>query len=129
MKVTLDTNAGTKLTWGPVVKETALFGESAFGECVLGEGADLEGILRILTSGSFPKPGDRDDLSDGERRQLRDALIFEAHIRDGRDVFVTLDGAFFGKEDGNKLILEKSHSTRIMRPGEFIQMCEDLRSR
>jgi hypothetical protein len=51
----------------------------------------LEAILAIVSAGSFPKPGQRVSLTHGERRQLRDAMILEAHAREGRDVFVTND--------------------------------------
>jgi hypothetical protein len=83
-----------------VVHETLVLGESTVGSAVLG-GDDspsrLEAILEIIGNGSFPKPGRRESLTEGERRQLRDAMILEAHSRDGRDILVSNDVTAFGR--------------------------------
>ena len=46
-----------------VVRETAVFGESRWGEALFGGDADgdrYEQLLALLSSGGFPKPGQRD---------------------------------------------------------------------
>jgi hypothetical protein len=80
-----------------------VWGEPPWGE-FLWAGAneekmsDLEAILKIISNGSFPKSGKRELLTDGQRNQLRDAIIFEAHVREKREIFVTTDRkAFLGK--------------------------------
>src|SRR6266487_4489498 len=60
------------------IPETAVFDESRWGEAVWGSSADgecLERALALLSNGSFPTPAQRDHLSLGQRRQLRDAMI------------------------------------------------------
>jgi hypothetical protein len=76
------------------VIEPFVMGESAMGIAALGSRpvADaFERLLQVISNGSFPARGRRLKLSAGERRQLRDAMILSAHIRDGRDIFVTND--------------------------------------
>jgi hypothetical protein len=66
------------------------------------------------------KQGQRDDLSTGERRQLRDAMILQAHARDGRDILVCDDVKAFGREgDDRGRKLEALCGTRIMTVDEF----------
>jgi hypothetical protein len=97
-----------EFVWGPSppVYETLTLGESRLGMAVLG-GDDapsrFEAILAIIGDGSFPKRGERDKLTDGQRRQLRDAMILEAHARDGRDVLVSNDVTAFGGEKRSRL--------------------------
>jgi hypothetical protein len=55
--------------------------------------ARFEEILSRITNGSFPK--DRSSLTKTERGQLRDALIFEAHVREKRDIFISKDRKAF----------------------------------
>jgi hypothetical protein len=102
------------------VGETLVLDESPLGVGVLG-GDDsqsrMDEILRILSHGSFPPVGKRENLSAGARRQLRDAMILEAHCREGRDVFVTNDGDFI--EHGRRDALEALCETRIMTVAEF----------
>ena len=101
--------------------ETAVCGESRWGGAVWGssESSDrLESILRIISNGSFPPKGDRANLSPGQRRQLRDAMILEAHVRSGCDLFITNDETGF-VNDGRREILETQYGTRIMTAKEF----------
>lgn len=74
-----------------------------------------------MSNGSFPRSGA--DLSDGHQRQFRDALIFESHVRDDRDVFVTNDERAFIR-DGRRQRLETRFNTRIMTSAEFLHACE-----
>ena len=107
--------------WGAQrVAEPFVLGESPLGVGALvdGAGADLfEGILAVISNGSFPAPGHRDSLTDGQRRQLRDAMIFLAHVRDGRDLFVTDDRRGFVK-NGRREALERLGATKIVTSDE-----------
>ena len=61
--------------YAAAVYETWVLGESALGCCVLGgdeSPSAFESILKIISNGSFPPSGGREDLMAGERRQLRD---------------------------------------------------------
>lgn len=81
--------------------ETWVMDESPLGAAVLGGDGDVlcfEGALRVITNGSFPKPDGPGNLSDVQRRQMRDAMIFCTHLREGRDIFVTDDVKSFGTE-------------------------------
>ena len=104
------------------IGETGVYGESTFGSAVYGGKDDaqcLEAVLAIISHKGFPKPSQRDALTPGQRRQLRDAMIFCAHVRENREVFVTNDkNAFI--DDGRREMLEKLFNTRIMKPAEFI---------
>jgi hypothetical protein len=118
---------GTK--WEPEISmlhplaETWVLGESPLGTAVLGGEGDVvcyEGALRIISNGSFPRPGARDALSDGQRRQLRDAMIFCAHVRDKRDIFVSDDTTAFGEEGTHqRQQIEALGKTRVMTLPEF----------
>jgi hypothetical protein len=91
------------------------------------ESADLfEAALRIISNGSFPRPGHRETLPDGERRQLRDAMIFVAHARERRDVLVTTDtkGVVNG---GRRAKLEALGQTLIRTPDELESVFGDSR--
>ena len=104
------------------VPETGVWGESAWGGAVWGgpsESECLEKALVIIGDGSFPQSNRRGTLTDGQRRQLRDAMIFCAHIRAKRQIFVTDDTRGFVRS-GRRQQLEQSFSTRIMTRGEFI---------
>ena len=101
--------------------ESAVLGESRWDSAVWGssESSDrLEAILRIISNGSFPPKGDRANLSLGQRRQLRDAMILETHVRSGRDLFMTNDETGF-VNDGRRELLETQYDTRIMTAKEF----------
>jgi len=106
-----------------IVPETAVWGEFSWGNAVWGSeesSADLDEIIRIVSNGSFP--ADRRHLSEGQRRQLRDAMILQAHIRDGRDIFVNNDGRAFGFP-GPGALLHKRFGSRIMNGPEFVEFC------
>lgn len=109
--------------WGPVIFETAVLNESRLGECVLGSDKEVdvfEKLLKIISSSSFPKSGQRSNLNLGERHQLRDAMILTAHIRDGRDIFVTEDiRGFIGRKGEIRNEIEKLFKTKIMTKQEF----------
>ena len=102
------------------VFETGICGESEWGTSIFGNADSLEGILQIISNGSFPKSGQRGQLSDGQQRQLRDAMILEAHVRNGRDVFVTDDKKAF-TNNGRRDALRSFLKTRILTKEEFLQ--------
>lgn len=116
-------------SWGGAVyqapvPESFVLDESRLDGAVLaGDTSWLEQILEVVSSRSFPKRGERGDLSSGERHHLRDAMILEAHAREGRDVFVTKDERGFIR-DGRRERLEGLLQTRIYTPGEF---CDSIR--
>jgi hypothetical protein len=105
------------------VLETGIWGESNWNNCVWGSEetrVDLDKILSIISHGSFPT--NRESLSTGEHHQLRDAMIFQAHIRESRDIFVTKDSRGF-ISNGRREELEEKFHTRIMTPEEFVDFC------
>jgi hypothetical protein len=131
---------GTDTAQFTVVIETGVFDESRFDEAVYGgpfpelfaldetplgsgvleygESADLlEGVLRIVSSGSFPAPTLRSGMSDGHWRHLRDAMAFEAHCRHRRHVFLTDDKVFSGV---NRPKLQDIGQTRILSLKELL---------
>jgi hypothetical protein len=106
-----------------LVLETAVFDESQFGGSVFGSEKDaavLEAVLAILSNGSFPRPGMREALTDGQKRQLRDAMIFSAHARQSHDLFITDDERAFIRE-GRREKLQKLAGGRIMTSSEFLR--------
>jgi hypothetical protein len=112
------------------VYETLVLGESRVGLCVLGGEETptvFEDILRTISSGSFPPPGSRDSLSAGQRRQLRDAMILESHVRDGRDILVSNDvRGFIGTQGEKREVITHRLGTRIMTVDEFIDFARSL---
>jgi hypothetical protein len=120
----------------PTVAETAVWDESHWGhalwgaaptpelfsldETPLGSGvlsaqeqpSLLEEILRVVSNGSFPRPGQRESLSAPQKRQLRDAMTLEAHTRHARDVFITNDRRGFINH-GRRETLERLCETKI----------------
>lgn len=101
--------------------ETLVLDESALDSAVLGseeQGDLMEKILDVVGDGSFPKQGHRDDPSDRQKHQLRDAMILETHVREGRDVFVSGDEKGFVRH-GRRERLQALCSTRILVPDEF----------
>jgi hypothetical protein len=118
-----------------IVRETAVWNESRWGEAVWGEPISeamgeesrsrFKAMLLIISNGSFSKPGQRDDLSKGERRQLRDAMIREAHAREGRDVLVSDDARAYIR-DGRRERLEQLCETRVMTLEEFCEYAQAL---
>ena len=104
------------------VPETLVLGESVLGGAVLGgpgDGDCLERVLRIVGDGSFPSLGQRELLTEGQRHQLRDAMILCAHVRAKRHIFVTNDERGFVR-GGRREQLEHAFATRIMTRGEFL---------
>ncbi len=111
----------------PLVKinETGVWDESKWGQCVWGSEktqADKSDILAIISNESFPSNGR--ELSKGEHHQLRDAMIFEAHVREGRDIFVTNDMRAFIKA-GRRERLQERFDTRIMIREKFLALCDE----
>jgi hypothetical protein len=107
--------------WGGPIPEVAVLGEWRLGEAVLASSRDgevLESALRIIGNGSFPRPRSRGSLTPGQRRQLRDAMIFEAHVRHQRHVLVTSDARGFIR-GGRRRQLELLGSTRVLAPDEL----------
>jgi len=104
------------------IPETMVLGESRFDEAVWGDSESascLEFCLKIISGGSFPLLGKRDKLLIGELHQLRDAMIFCAHVREHRAIFVTNDISGFIKDD-RRIKLEKEFHTRVMTRDEFL---------
>lgn len=109
------------------VMETGVYGESKYGKVKYGSKQThftREEILAIISGGSFPR--DRQYLSRGHRRQLRDSMIFHAHVREHRDIFVTNDCRGFIR-DGRRQKLQEKFNTQIMTRDEFEAFCEELR--
>ncbi len=75
--------------------------------------------VKIIIDGSFPPPDKRDKLLIGELHQLRDAMIFCDHLRNGGEIFVTNDTKGFIKGD-RRIKLENVFFTRIMTRDEFL---------
>jgi len=104
------------------ISESAVWGETRWDEGVWGDrqdGETLERVLEVVSNRSFPKPANRSRLSDGQRRQLRDAMILCAHLRAGRDVFVSQDERAFVR-DGRREMLQAEFGTRVMTVREFV---------
>ena len=104
------------------IPETMVWDESRFDEAVWDDSESascLELCLKIISSGSFPPLGKRDKLTRGARRQFRDAIIFCAHVREHRAIFVTNDISGFIKGD-RRIKLEKAFHTVIMTRDEFL---------
>lgn len=103
------------------VLETGIWGESRWGQAVWGSSADsdrLERALAILSNRSFPPAGRRDHLSEGQARQLRDAMILCAHLRSNREILVSNDRRSF-IADGRRESIEAEFGTRVMTVDEF----------
>ena len=109
------------------ITETGVYGESRYGEATYGSEetqANLEDILAIISNGAFPSDGQ--ELSQGELRQLRDAIIFQAHVRECRDIFVTDDCRSFIRA-GRRERLQERFNTRVMTREEFLVLCDGLK--
>jgi len=108
--------------------ETAVWGESRWGHALWGGSGDnerLENMLALVSNGSFPPRGQRENLSNGQRRQLRDAMILFAHIREGRDLLVTNDKAAF-IVDSRRAAIETAYKIKIMTANEFETYLDNL---
>jgi len=106
------------------IHETAVWGEFDWDNAVWAAESsedDLEVILDIISNQSFPK--NREKLSHGQLRQLRDALIFEAHVREGRDIFVSNDEKAFVKQ-GRRAKLQNRFKTQILTRQQFLDYCK-----
>jgi hypothetical protein len=58
---------------GQRIPETGVWGESIWDQAIYGgEGEEdlFEKLLKIISNGSFPRAGNRDDLSHGQQNQL-----------------------------------------------------------
>ena len=110
------------------VRETMVFGEGRFGQAVFGSDASqptLDMILAVNSNRSFPPREKRDGLTQGHRRQLRDAMILQAHVRENRDALVTEDAKGF-ISDGRRERLELVCRTKIFRVEEFCEAVATL---
>ncbi len=110
----------SKLNSLPSIPEVGIWGEFNWGEAPWEGGADpfFEDVLKIISNGSFPKPGQRENLSKPELNQLRDAIIFSTHLREKRTIFVTNDKkAFISHNRREKL--ESKFSTKIVTEKEL----------
>lgn len=107
------------------IVETLVLGESVIGASMLGSDSDattFEFLLKVISNGAFPAMGKRENLSAGQRRQMRDAMIFCTHIREKRCVFVTNDKKGF-IDGGRRDLLQGQFGTRILTADEFLQTC------
>ena len=78
----------------------------------------LERALALLSNRSFPPPGRRDQLTGGQRRQLRDAMILCAHLRSNREILVSNDRRAF-IDHGYREAIESEFGTSVMTVEEF----------
>ena len=104
------------------VPELAHWGESKWGQAVWAGPNTIEVIgaaLGIISNGSFPT--NRADLTVGQKHQLRDAMILEAHVRSGADLFVTDDARAYVKH-GRREALEERLGARILLVPEFLAL-------
>ena len=104
------------------IPETWVMGESVLGQAVLGGSRDadcFEEALAVISNNSFPRREQRGSLTAGQRRQLRDAMIFCTHVRARREILVTNDARGF-IDGGRRAVLEQRFNTRIMTADEFI---------
>jgi hypothetical protein len=107
--------------------ETGVVGESIVGMFVVGSRGDqtlFDDLLEIISDGSFPRGENRKQLSRGQKRQVRDAMIFSAHVRDKREMFITNDQKGFIL-NGRRERLEQRFGTRIYTATEFLDVCRD----
>lgn len=105
--------------------ELILFGESPLNHAVLASQSDaenFEAILQIISNGAFPPPGKRENLSPGQRRQLRDAQILGTHAAAQREIFVTDDQRGFILH-GRREQLERQLKIKILTAPEFRALC------
>jgi hypothetical protein len=112
----------------PEIAETAVMDESQWDVAVFGSDADadlFEKTLVAITNGSFHKRGARGHLTAPQRRQMRDAMIFCAHVREKRDIFVTNDVRAFGAENTaqRQRVETLAPATRIMTLAELERFC------
>lgn len=107
--------------WTRPIPEAWVAGESRAGEAVAGDDAHthvFETALAIISAGSFPARGQRAEMAPGQHRQLRDAMIFEAHVRARRHLLLTDDVKGFIR-GGRREELERLGQTRIRTSTEL----------
>jgi hypothetical protein len=126
ISVTVQEAAGTGIAVSlkplGTVPEKIAWGQGAYGAHVYGGMPDkecCERALAIISNGAFPRPERRANLSHGQLRQQKDALILCAHVRDRRDVLVTNDRHGF-INDGRREALQSTFGTTIMTREEFL---------
>ncbi len=114
-----------------IVPELWVMGESPMGVAALARGEAerelFEALLTAITNGSFPPRESRSTLTQGQRNQLRDAMIFCTHVREGRDIFVTNDVKAFGSEGSvqrQRVSAAVAPQTKIMTLAEFERYCD-----
>ena len=110
----------TLVAFGDPILEIGVWNESLWDAAEWSseeEGMLFASILNIISDGSFPSG--TSSLSFGQRRQLRDAMILEAHVKSGRDVFVTDDKRAFVNH-GRRAALQQLCRTRICTSAEYI---------
>ena len=115
--------------WGPTLAEPFVIGESPLDSGVLGSEESVEVFetaLRIISGRSFPALGLRENLTNGQLRQLRDAMIFDAHVRERRDVLITDDAKGF-VNGGRREVLEALGRTRILTWSEYEALAGERR--
>ena len=130
----VETGVFDQSTWdnpvfGPVVAGAFVLDDPVSGVLDSDSGLGGDGIgdllqpaLHIIASGSFP---DRwEDANEAQRRQHRDAQIFEAHARTRRHVLVTNDATGFVRH-GKREKLEALGRTRILLIEEFLERASD----
>jgi hypothetical protein len=104
-----------------IISEMLVTDEGPLNVGALGSDDDakiFEDLLRTISNGSFPPKGKRNQLTLGEKRQLRDAIAFTSHVRDVRDIFVTDDRKGF-INDGRREYLEATYRTKVISTSEF----------
>lgn len=99
-----------------VAPETFIFGESTF-PIRFGGHENLKKILSVISSGSFPK--NQENLTDKQRNQLRDALIFESAIIKNCDIFCSNDNRAF-LSHGKREELETAFGIKIRNSDEIL---------
>lgn len=110
--------------WGGTISEALVLDESQLASAKLDGDADLfEKVLTIISNGSFPPPGDRGNLAVGHRHAMRDAMIFSAHVRERRVLFITKDAKGF-VNDGRRERLQDVGKTVIRSLEELEQLVE-----
>jgi hypothetical protein len=110
--------------WGGPLPESLVLDETPLDSGSLAGEADVrifERVLSIVSSGSFPKVGARETLTNPQHRQLRDAMAFEAHLRQKRHVFLSDDKKAFVSH-GKREALQALGNTFILTSAEFIEL-------
>jgi hypothetical protein len=128
VKTTTDTARELGSKWKPELSVLQLRHDA-----VLGSQADadlIEKTLAVITNGSFPKRGDRGDLTPSQKSQMHNAMIFCTHVREERDIFVTDNTTAFGSEgsEQRQRIEALAPSTRVMTLDEFERFCHRPKS-